>query len=154
MSHVSKKSRLNKPLSIYTPPLLQQRAHQAQAAHQSNRLSTLLQCNPIPGSAFTVQQQVHPPFPPPPFVLRLLSFRRDCFPPLIWKIHTCQIKFRQRNQGICCRAQSRARCCQELFVAQLPNSQTEKVTVQKALRGRNNLLHVNAHQTCFVIIKV
>lgn len=42
MSHVSKKNRLNKPLSIYTPPLLQQRSHQAQSVRQSNRFFTLL----------------------------------------------------------------------------------------------------------------
>lgn len=48
VSHVSKKSRLNKLLSIYTPPLLQQRSHQAQAVHQSNRLSTLFQSEHIP----------------------------------------------------------------------------------------------------------
>lgn len=67
MSHVSKKSRLNKPLSIYTPPLLQQLSHQAQAVHQSNRLSTLLKCKPIPRSALATGL---PPFPPPsPFLL-------------------------------------------------------------------------------------
>lgn len=42
VSHSSKKCRLNKPLSIWTPPLLQKRSQQARADHQCNRLSTLL----------------------------------------------------------------------------------------------------------------
>lgn len=121
MSHISKKRRLNKPLSIYTPPLLQQRSHQAQAVHQSNRLSTLLQCEPIPRSALATGPPPFPSLPP-----SLFAAAATVFLPRFGKL--IPVKSGLGRETRASAAELRAGpLCQELFVAQLPNSQTERL---------------------------
>lgn len=120
MSHVSKKRRLNKPLSIYTPPLLQQRSHQAHAVHQCNRLSTLFQSAHIPRPALNAPATGWPPCLPSRFSFSAsLQQQFGKFIP---------VKLGLGRDTRASAAELRASLlCQELFVAQLPNSQTEKL---------------------------
>lgn len=83
MIHIAKKSCLNKPLSTYTPPLLQRHSHRAETSyhayreHQSKRLFTHLQ-------ACFSNRFASPHFP-------ISHYCCKC--PVIWKTHTCQIRF-------------------------------------------------------------
>lgn len=136
MSHISKKRRLNKPLSIYTPPLLQQRSHQAQAVHQSNRLSTLLQCEPKPRTASATGAH-----PPPLF----FSAAAAVFLPRFGKLIPVKSGL-GRETGASAAELRAGPLCQELSDAQLP-----KFTNPKGYGKRNvkrhlkcPILHINS----------
>lgn len=117
--------------------------HCCSSAHIKQRQSISLiayphcfSANPYLGPLWTLQQQVSPLFPPSLFLLLSLSV----FFPRCGKFIPVKSGLGRETRASAAELIA-GPLCQELFVAQLPNSQIERL---RCRRETLNLLHVNA----------